>query len=496
MTHLARAEFGTRFVDALPAGAAYSLVAPGAVGRPRLVGWSREVAEELGFAPPDDADLAVLAGNVIPGGARPYAARYGGHQFGHWAGQLGDGRAIGLGDVNGREVQLKGAGPTPYSRGADGRAVLRSSLREFVCSEAMHHLGVPTTRALAVVTTGTPVVRDMFYDGRAGPEPGAICTRVAPSFVRIGNFELFAATGDLTSLRTLADWVIATHFPEVKAADYPAFFAAVVARTARLMSAWMTKGFVHGVMNTDNLSILGLTIDYGPYGWLEEYDPSWTPNTTDLPGRRYAFGRQPAVAEWNLAQLGSALATMDEDLVPALRAALDGFAPTYAAENERAFAQKLGFAAFGDEADRELFADLDRLMREGKADFTRVYRELAGFDGDVENFLDDVLYVPPQPEMTARWAAWLTAYAARARREDPLIRRRSMNAVNPRFVPRNWLLQEAIEMATAGDFARVEDLLETFRRPYHEQPGRDAFAAKRPEWARVKAGCSTLSCSS
>jgi uncharacterized protein YdiU (UPF0061 family) len=255
---------------------------------------------------------------------RPYAARYGGHQFGVWAGQLGDGRAITLGELMPRpgerwELQLKGAGRTPYSRTADGRAVLRSSVREFLCSEAMHFLGVPTTRALSLVATGDIVVRDMFYDGNPMPEPGAVVCRVAPSFVRFGNFEIHASRGENELLQRLADYIITEHFKELGPPTpevYKLWFEEVCRRTGVMIAHWMRVGFVHGVMNTDNMSILGLTIDYGPYGWLEGYDPAWTPNTTDLPGRRYAYGRQPDVAAWNLARLANALGPLIED-VPA-----------------------------------------------------------------------------------------------------------------------------------------------------------------------------------
>ena len=287
---------------------------------PRLIAHSREVASLLGIDPADVASPAfaqVFGGNALLEGMQPYAANYGGHQFGHWAGQLGDGRAITLGEVINAagerwELQLKGAGPTPYSRTADGRAVLRSSVREFLCSEAMHHLGVPTTRALSLVTTGEQVVRDMFYDGNPEPEPGAIVCRVAPSFIRFGNFELPAARGDVALLTRLVDFTIQRDFPELVsgtrdgAADRLSealraeWFGQVCERTARMVAHWMRVGFVHGVMNTDNMSILGLTIDYGPYGWIDDFDPDWTPNTTDAAGRRYRFGQQPQVAYWNL----------------------------------------------------------------------------------------------------------------------------------------------------------------------------------------------------
>ncbi|HEX8833529.1 MAG TPA: protein adenylyltransferase SelO family protein, partial [Abditibacteriaceae bacterium] len=273
-------------------GACYSQVEPTPVRDPHLLAWSEEFAEFLGLARPDERGAAVnaLAGNLVTPTMKPFAARYGGHQFGNWAGQLGDGRAISLGEVEARdgswwEIQLKGAGPTPYSRRADGRAVLRSSLREYLCSEAMHALGVPTTRALSLVATGDSVVRDMFYDGNARPEPGAVVARVAPTFVRFGNFEIMAATGETENLRAIADYVIRHHYAELgepangtfSDETYVRWFSEVCRRTAVMIAHWMSVGFVHGVMNTDNMSILGITIDYGPYGWLEPYEPDWTP---------------------------------------------------------------------------------------------------------------------------------------------------------------------------------------------------------------------------
>ncbi len=301
--------------------AAYSRVDPSPVSAPRLLAHSREMAATLGFSEEDVASpefAQVFGGNALLPGMQPYAANYGGHQFGHWAGQLGDGRAISLGEtVNARgerwELQLKGAGLTPYSRGADGRAVLRSSVREFLCSEAMHHLGVPTTRALSLVDTGEQVVRDMFYDGNAAPERGAVVCRVAPSFIRFGNFELPASRGDIGLLTQLVDFTIRRDFPELEGegeALYAAWFATVCERTARMVAHWMRVGFVHGVMNTDNMSILGLTIDYGPYGWIDNFDADWTPNTTDAQRRRYRFGQQPNVAWWNLSRLAGALAPL------------------------------------------------------------------------------------------------------------------------------------------------------------------------------------------
>jgi uncharacterized protein YdiU (UPF0061 family) len=258
------------------------------------------------------------------------------HQFGTWAGQLGDGRAITLAEVEGRggeawEVQLKGAGPTPYSRRADGRAVLRSSLRELVCSEAMFHLGVPTTRALSLVITGQPIQRDLLYDGHPALEPGAVVCRVAPSFLRFGSYEIHAARDDVDTLRKLVRFTLERHYPRYldgERMDIVGFFDEVVQRTAWMVAEWMRVGFVHGVMNTDNMSILGLTIDYGPYGWLESFELDWTPNITDASGRRYRFGNQPQIAQWNLAQLAKALAPVVDDLDP-LRRALDRYASEF-----------------------------------------------------------------------------------------------------------------------------------------------------------------------
>ena len=297
------------------------------------------------------------------------------------------------------ELQLKGAGRMPYSRTADGRAVMRSSVREFLCSEAMFHLGVPTTRALCLVDTGEQVVRDMFYDGNPRPEPGAVVPRVAPSFVRFGNFEIFAARRELDILRALAEWVIRTHFPELGEPGpevYGRWFAEICRRTATLMVHWMRVGFVHGVMNTDNMSILGLTIDYGPYGWLEGFDPTWTPNTTDAGGRRYRYGNQPRVAHWNLAQLANALVPLVGDAAP-LQEAIDAYPRLYESEEERMLASKLGLP----EPDRGLTDDLGEVLQLLETDTTLFYRALADvpLDGHAN---DDRLLAPLPARITSR----------------------------------------------------------------------------------------------
>src|SRR5688500_6634833 len=354
-------------------GASYTPVLPTPVAAPKLLAWSDELGAHLGIERP--ASPEVLAGNRVLPGMKPYAARYGGHQFGTWAGQLGDGRAITLAEViatdgTRQELQLKGAGRTPYSRTADGRAVLRSSLREFMCSEAMHFLGVPTTRALSLVGTGEAVIRDMFYDGHPAPEPGAIVCRVAPSFVRFGNFQIHAANNEIDSLRTLADYVIKLHYPGL---DYAGFFQELCRRTALLIADWMRLGFVHGVMNTDNMSILGVTIDYGPYGWLEGFDLHWTPNTTDAQGRRYCYGNQPQIAQWNLTRLAAALVPLIEDHA-VLEHGLAVYGETFNNTWSGMLADKLGLPSLEHKDGNTLFSDLFEVLQQVETDMTLFFR--------------------------------------------------------------------------------------------------------------------------
>lgn len=490
--------------------AAWSSVMPTPVAAPTLLAWSPEVAALLGI---DVAEVSsgtfaqVFAGNALYPGMQPWAANYGGHQFGHWAGQLGDGRAISLGELvapDGRhwELQLKGAGPTPYSRGADGRAVLRSSIREFLCSEAMHHLGVPTTRALSLVGTGEHVVRDMFYDGRPRAEPGAIVCRVSPSFLRFGSFELPASRGETSLLQQLVDACIARDFPELAGqgeALYGDWFAQIAVRTAEMVAHWMRVGFVHGVMNTDNLSVLGLTLDYGPYGWVEDFDPDWTPNTTDAQGRRYRFGTQPQVAYWNLGRLAQALSPLFADVAP-LQAGLAAYQATFAACTRRDAAAKLGLAA-ADDADLQLYQRWQQLLQDGGMDMTLSWRALMRIDPASPDpaALAEVYYDRERQEaVQVPLRQWLQDYAARLR-ADPLPvaeRLAKMGAANPLYVLRNWLAQEAIDRAEQGDMGGVHALQDVLRDPYTQRAGREHFASRRPAWADDRAGCSMLSCSS
>jgi uncharacterized protein YdiU (UPF0061 family) len=531
-TPLGELAFDNSFVRELPAdpepsgrprqvrNAAYSRVDPTPVRAPQLLAWSAAVADMLGVAAPvspGGIEAQVLAGSRVLPGMQPYAARYGGHQFGHWAGQLGDGRAITLAEViapdaQRYELQLKGAGLTPYSRTADGRAVLRSSVREYMCSEAMHYLGVPTTRALSLAGTGEVVVRDMFYDGNPEPEPGAVVCRVAPSFMRFGNFEILAASDELPLLKRLADYVIATHFPQLgppSPAVYARWFEEICRRTALLASEWMRVGFVHGVMNTDNMSILGLTIDYGPYGWLEGYDLGWTPNTTDGEGRRYCYGNQPNIAQWNLVRLANALLPLLNDTA-ALEQGLAVFADTFVTASDRMLTAKLGLATLDREGDEALLTDMFGLLQQAETDMTLFFRNLARVPV-TEASSDEALIAPllgafyvaeavaPDTPHRARLVAWLRRYGARVRDDgaaEQAQRVARMNAANPKYVLRNYLAQTAIDALAAGDAAVLERLMAVLQHPYDEQPENEDLAARRPEWARHRAGCSALSCSS
>jgi uncharacterized protein YdiU (UPF0061 family) len=469
--------------------ASYSRVAPTPVAAPRLLAWSEALAAELGLARPSAQAVEALAGNRLFPGMQPYAARYGGHQFGVWARQLGDGRAITLGEMTApdgtrRELQLKGAGPTPYARSADGRAVLRSSLREFLCSEAMHFLGVQTTRALSLVGTGESVIRDMFYDGNPEPEPGAVVCRVAPSFLRFGNFEIHAAHDEEALLKALLDYTIRHYYPGL---SYRDFYHEVCRRTARLMSDWMRLGFVHGVMNTDNMSVLGLTIDYGPYGWLEGYDPMWTPNTTDNETRRYCYGNQPQIGLWNLARFAEALLPLvpKEELEDGLKV----YGETYQEAFAGALAAKLGLPSL--EGEDELIQEMFGILNAVETDFTLFFRGLSAVREDaLAAPLRRAFYAEPPAEHLARLDAWLRRWLALSPE------RSGMNAVNPKYVPRNYLAQQAIDAMAGGDPSVLERLMRVLSLPYDEQPQHDALAEKRPEWARTKPGCSALSCSS
>ncbi|MGC1412220.1 MAG: YdiU family protein [Acetobacteraceae bacterium] len=469
---------------------------PTPVAAPRLVRLNACLATNLGLDPEELASpegVEVLAGNRVPEGASPIALAYAGHQFGHFVPQLGDGRAILLGEIVGRDglrrdIQLKGSGRTPFSRGADGRAALGPVLREYLISEAMAALGVPTTRALAAVATGQPVLRETAL-------PGAVLTRVAASHIRVGTFQYIAARGDVDALRELADYVIARHYPEAATAEQPyrALLDAVVARQADLVARWLLIGFIHGVMNTDNTSIAGETIDYGPCAFMDAYDPATVFSSIDHLGR-YAYGNQPNIAQWNLARLAETLLPLlAEDGEKALAEAeqsLGSFAATFHGAYLGGLRRKLGLAAER-EGDATLAQDLLTLMAENHADFTLTFRLLcaasAGEEGDAAVralFADGCAY----DAWAARWRRRMT--------DDTVDRAASsaaMRAVNPAYIPRNHIVEAALDAAmTSEDFAPFEQLLEVVSRPFEERPGYERYAAPpAPEERVQKTYCGT-----
>ncbi len=491
--------------------ACFSFVMPKQPTNPSLVHVSAEMAKAIGLTGSITSKdfLDVFSGTKVIEGTKPYAMCYGGHQFGNWAGQLGDGRAINLAEVEheGKNwaLQLKGAGETPYSRTADGLAVLRSSIREYLCSEAMYYLGVPTTRALSLVLSGDKVLRDVMYDGNPAYEKGAIVCRVAPSFIRFGNFEILAAQEDVKTLRALVDFTIKHHFPHLGKPSkevYIAFFEEVAAKSLEMVLHWQRVGFVHGVMNTDNMSILGLTIDYGPYGWLEGYDHGWTPNTTDRAHRRYRYGTQPQVVLWNLLKLANALYPLIEEAEP-LQAVLGTYQDELKVAYPIMMKSKLGLFE-KDAKDQELIDTLEAVLQRSETDMTIFFRLLAKVKAnDAQNGLDvvkEAFYDPREIEGDIRksWEDWFSAYRKRLGKEgkSDTERAAAMNLVNPKYVLRNYMAQLAIDAAEKGDYTLLDELFNLLKKPYDEQPNMQKWFAKRPEWARNKVGCSMLSCSS
>ena len=460
----------------------YSRVAPTPLPEPYLVARSDSAAELLGLRPDifeNPEVVEALSGTRLIVGSEPLATVYSGHQFGVYVPRLGDGRALLLGDVAGRdgqrwEVQLKGSGKTPYSRMGDGRAVLRSSIREFLASEAMHALGIPTTRALAVTGSDTPVIRETV-------ETAAVVTRLSPSFIRFGNFEYFYWTGQHDELRLLADLVIDRFYPDARTGSQPylSFLEQVARRTARLVAQWQGVGFCHGVLNTDNMSILGLTIDYGPYGFLDGFQAGHICNHSDQHGR-YAYDMQPQIGHWNLYALGQALVPLTDN-VDATKAAIDTYLDEYAQAISAVFHAKLGLATT-QPADDALIGDLMVLLDANRTDWTRFWRRLG------------LLLIVDRPAFDA----WAVRYRARLRAEGSVDTERElrMNRVNPKFVLRNHLAEVAIRQARGDegprDYAELARLLDVLKHPYDEQPGREAYAAEPPDWAQSL----HLSCSS
>jgi uncharacterized protein YdiU (UPF0061 family) len=463
---------------------------PTPVPQPYLVAWNPDALELLGLS----ADAArsrefveIFSGNVPLPGAEPLAAIYAGHQFGHYVPQLGDGRAILLGEVvhpSGArwEVQLKGAGRTPYSRGGDGRAVLRSSIREYLCSEAMHGLGIPTTRALCITGSDMPVHRETV-------ETGALVTRLSPSFIRFGSFEVFFYRGQHDEIKTLADFALQHYFPELldEARPYPALLREATERTAKLMAQWQAVGFCHGVMNTDNMSLLGLTLDYGPYGFMEAYDPTYICNHSDHDGR-YAYDQQPQIGAWNCTCLAQALLPLMQ--LDDAREALSGYGDIFATEYMRLMCAKLGLPF--EEQSAPLVTGLLDLMARNRVDYTILFRALAGFDSgaDAKNAHLRDLFIARED-----FDAWARSYGERLRAigSNDAVRAERMNRVNPKYVLRNYLAEAAIRKARdERDYSEIERLRGLLSRPFDEQPEFDDYAMEPPDWAREIA----VSCSS
>lgn len=470
----------------------YQRVAPAPLPDPHLVAFSPDAAALLDLDPAAATTAEFLA--VMSGGERlatmdPLAAIYAGHQFGVWVPELGDGRAILLGEVltsdHARwEVQLKGAGMTRFSRMGDGRAVLRSAIREYLASEAMAGLDIPTTRALGVMGSALPVYRERV-------ERAAVLVRLAPTHVRFGSFELFASRGMRAQVHELADYVITLHFPQflpLPAAErYAAWYREVVDRTARLMAQWTAVGFAHGVMNSDNMSILGLTLDYGPYGWLDRYDPGFVCNHTDHAGR-YAFDQQPRVGLWNCSRLGEALASLVEET--AALTALESYRGTYEAAIDALLRAKLGLHR-AEATDLTLQGDLFQLLQRTGADYTRCFRALSHFDATNPRsrhaLLDEI-------GDGSALDAWLRRYSMRLEAEGSVVaaRQERMLAINPKFVLRNWIAQEVIERAEAGNFELIETVRGVMARPFDEHPRWERFAAAPPEgMAPIVVSCSS-----
>ncbi|MGX4643026.1 protein adenylyltransferase SelO [Massilia sp. SYSU DXS3249] len=485
--------FGNGFAGLPPVF--YTRLMPTPLPAPYFVAASSRAAALVGIAPESlaqDNFVATFTGNRVPDGAQPLSAVYSGHQFGVWAGQLGDGRAILLGDLDGpegrMELQLKGAGKTPYSRMGDGRAVLRSSIREFLCSEAMAALGIPTTRALVITGSNQRVMRESI-------ETASVVTRMAPSFVRFGSFEHWHYRDRQEELRQLADYVIDGFYPELRSAEnlYKELLAEVTRRTARMIAGWQSVGFMHGVMNTDNMSILGLTLDYGPFGFMEAFDVNHICNHTDQ-GGRYSYANQVAVGHWNCYALGNALLDLIGS-VEAAQEALDVYMPEFERKLDELLHAKLGLAT-SQEGDRALFDSLFSIMQASHVDFTLLFRRLGDLKRDVSG-LDAAAADAPLRDLFIDRAAfddWAVRYRARLQQEErgDEARRSAMNGVNPKYVLRNYLAQQAIEQAQNGDYAGVRELLAVLEQPFDEQPGREAYAALPPDWAaHLEVSCSS-----
>jgi len=544
-------KFNNTFINELPAdpstvnkprqvfSSLYSFADPSPTNtEPTTIAASTQVATLIGLDPSETSRpefSMIFSGQTVIPGTKPYAQCYGGHQFGNWAGQLGDGRAICLGEVvvannsnkEGEvndeyrwELQLKGAGRTPYSRFADGRAVLRSSIREFLGSEFMAGAGIPTTRALSLILTGDQVMRDMFYNGNQKFEPGAVVCRVARSFIRFGSFQLPASRGgeDSVLVKQVADYVIKHHYPHLLStttdqADknnnnkYALFLEEVARRTAKVIAEWHRVGFVHGVLNTDNMSILGDTIDYGPYGFIERFDPDFTPNTTDLPGRRYAFANQPSIGQWNIMQLVQAFLTVDLVTQDEATMVMDAYREQLTESYHAAMAAKLGLKA-GASYDVQILNDFLELLYTDNLDYTNTFRSLSSIPSSSSSLDDDklpealemVIDVELSEERRTAWKQWVGIYQAALRAQQSISSNNDaervaiQNKANPAIIPRNHVMVGIIQSAEDGDYEPLQRYYEALERPYEERGVEEGW--KEPAPTKSRMGVELLSCSS
>lgn len=475
----------------------FSFSKPTAFKKLEQIAFSKSLKDELNLDQITKEDLEFLSG-LSSRNTEAFVTRYGGHQFGHWAGQLGDGRAHILGQFDDKwDVQVKGAGPNPYSRRGDGYAVLRSSLREFLMSEYMHHLGVPTTRALNLMSTGESVLRDVFYDGNSAYEPGALVTRISPSFLRFGHFQIYQMTNEIQNLKDLVSWTIENHFPNHSSKtdeDIFKWFDHICKSTLDLAVHWMRVGFVHGVLNTDNMSILGLTIDYGPFSMLDGYNRDFTPNTTDLPGRRYSYENQPAVCLWNLERLAEALIPLVSDQ-SGFSSALVSFKINFKAKFETMFQEKLGLTP--ELADSNFIMMTESLLQNLELDFTLFFSTL-GENSGLEK-MKKLSYKKLSLEEEKKLNEYQEHYKFLSQKLDPA-QKVSLNKIrnksNPIFNLRNYMFIEILEDLEKGSKSKLEQVMKALENPYKKIETTLELYQKRPDWATDKAGCTFLSCSS
>ena len=488
----------------------FSFVNPTKVPSPQIISVNDELSKELGINYWENKEFfkKIFSGNKIFDNFKPYAQNYGGHQFGNWAGQLGDGRAITVLELklpnNDKfELQLKGSGRTPYSRFADGKAVLRSSLREYLCSEAMHHLNIPTTRALSLMLSGENIVRDMFYDGNPKEEKGAIVCRVSPSFLRFGHFEIHARNNDTLLLKKLVQYVLENHFKNLIKKDNKfeeqliLCFEEIVKKTAFLVAEWMRVGFVHGVLNTDNMSILGLTIDYGPYGWVDDFNLNWTPNTTDLEFKRYRFGEQPNIAMWNLYKLAESLSVINDNFSE-FEKILDYFPKYFEDFHNLNMSKKLGLKNLSKNS--TFYQTTYNLLQKLNLDMTLFFRFLTknSLDSLTEAKIVKLSYLSNLvAEHFSIFHDWKNEYLKLINDQniDEGKRKKIMEKNNPNFILRNYITQEVINELENGNNKKLKEIEEIIKNPYSNNIN-SKYITKRPDWAKNKAGCSMLSCSS